>query len=325
MNKIGLFFLFTLALLSACKNIGNQGELNCTNPSWTLYQRALHSGKIAEEAEKLLVQKNYPYNINTTIHGDPSTQMGVAWFTNTNVTGGVVQIVEGKVDNASAFDKAKEIPAVTEAIDSINYVSIGNNDTNSNEELILATGFVKGEKRSYTGNKALITHLKPNTTYSYRVGKKGAWSEIGSFTTAKDNKDAFEFLYATDPQANTDEMFDITKRTIETAYKQTPDAKFILVAGDFIESAKDQSSEWEWEQWFEKMQSVWLHLPIVPVQGNHDTSPFSNMFHHFNTDNTYSEQQTDDITKTTMGGTVYSFVYGDALFMVKCLFFCVVQ
>jgi len=30
------------------------------------------------------------------------------------------------------------------------------------------------------------------------------------------------------------------------------------------------------------MQSVWLHLPIVPVQGNHDTSPFGNMFHHFN-------------------------------------------
>jgi len=316
MKKNLLYFLFVLILFSACNNSGNVSEQNYTVPSWTLYQRALHSGKTAEEAKKLLILKDFPYNVNTTINGDPMTQMGVAWFTNANVTGGVVQIVEGKVDNVSAFDGAREIPAVTEAIDSINYVSTGNNNKNNNEGLIRATGFVKGEKRSYTGNKALIDNLKPNTVYSYRVGKKGAWSEIGSFTTAKDNKDAFEFLYVTDPQANTDEMFDISKRTVETAYSQTPDAKFILIAGDFIESAKEQSSEWEWEQWFEKLQNVWLHLPVVPVQGNHDASPFGNFFHHFNTDNTYNEQQTDDITKTTMGGTVYSFVYGDALFMV---------
>jgi len=312
-----LYILFILTLFSACTNIGSPVEQDYTVPSWTLYQRALHSGKTADEAKQLLIQKDYPYNINTTIHGDPMTQMGVAWFTNANVTGGVVQIVEGKADNASTFETAREISAVCEAIDSINYVSLSNNNNKSNnEELIRSAGFEKKEKRSYTGNKALITHLKPNTTYSYRVGKKGAWSEIGSFTTAKDNEDAFDLIYVTDPQANTDEMFDITKRTVETAYKQTPDAKFILVAGDFIESSKEQSSEWEWEQWFEKLQNVWLHLPIVPVQGNHDTSPFGNMFHHFNTDNTYNEQQTDDITKTTMDGTVYSFVYGDALFIV---------
>ena len=307
-----LYFLFALLLLSACNNSGNMSEQNFTVPSWTLYQRALHAGKSAEDAKKLLISKDYPYNINTTIHGDPTKQMGVAWFTNANVTGSMVQIVEGEVNNASAFDRAREIPAVSTAIDSINYLSIGKN----NEEVIASTGFKKGEKRSYTGNKALMDNLKPNTTYSYRVGKEGAWSEIGTFTTAKDNKDEFEFLYITDPQANTGEMFDISKRTVETAYKQTPDAKFILIAGDFIESSKEQSSEWEWEQWFEKLQNAWLHLPIVPVQGNHDTSPFNNMFHHFNTDNTYNEQQAGDITKTTMGGTVYSFVYGDALFMV---------
>jgi len=324
MKKNLLFILFALILLFACNNSGNltahgnlveRGNLaacDYTIPSWTLYQRALHSGKSLDEAKNLLVSKDYPYNVDITINGDPAKQMGVAWFTNANVTGGVVQIVEGKAGNASAFDKAREIPAVSEAIDSINYISTGKN----NEEVIASTDFNKGEKCSYTGNKALMDHLKPNTTYSYRVGKEGAWSEIGSFTTAKDNKDAFEFIYATDPQANTDEMFDISKKTIETAYRQVPDAKFALIAGDFIESSREQSSEWEWEQWFEKLQSVWLHLPIAPVQGNHDTSPFHNWFNHFNTDTTYNAQQTDDLTKTAMNGTVYSFVYGDALFMV---------
>jgi predicted MPP superfamily phosphohydrolase len=211
-------------------------------------------------------------------------------------------------------------------VDAVNYISIGSEESNNNEELIAATGFTQGEKRSYTSNKALIDHLKPNTTYSYRIGTRRArwwqiwekhnWSKIGTFTTAKDSKEAFEFIYITDTQANTDEMFDVSKRTRETAYRQTPDVKFLLVTGDLVESSGMQSSEWEWEQWFEKMQNIWLHLPIVPAQGNHDTSPFGNMFHHFNTDNSYNMQQTTNETKTTMGGTVYSFVYGDALFMV---------
>jgi len=316
MKRSLLFFLLVFTGLCACKNSDSPVEQAFTVPSWTLYQRALYSGKNAEEAKKVLISKDYPYNINLTIHGDPTTQMGIAWFTNAGVTGGMVQIVEGKANEVSAFDKAREITAVSTTIDSINYMSAGYADGNNNKEVIASTGFIQGEKRSYTGNKALMDHLKPNTAYSYRVGKEGAWSEIGSFTTAKDGKDAFEFIYATDPQANTDSMFDISKRTVETAYRQVPDAGFLLINGDFVESARSQSSEWEWEQWFEKMQSVWMHLPMAPVQGNHDTSPFHNWFNHFNTDTAYNVQHPDDLTKTAMNGTVYSFVYGDALFMV---------
>ena len=309
-------------LLTACENTGEPIEQNYTVPSWTLYQQALQSGQSVSEACALLVSKDFPYNINTTINGDPTTQIGVAWFTNADVTGSVVQIVEWKENTFSTFSRAREIPAVCAAVDTVNYVSIGN----KNDELVAATGFAKGEKRSYTSNKALIDHLKPNTTYSYRVGKKRthwwqlwekhSWSKTGNFTTAKTNKDAFEFIYVTDTQANTNEMFDISKKTIETAYRQTPDAKFLLITGDLVESSDLQSSEWEWEQWFEKMQNVCLYLPVVPAQGNHDISSFGNMFHHFNTDNSYNEQQTGDEAKTAMGGTVYSFVYGDALFMV---------
>jgi len=312
-----MIFVFAW-LFSVCENTGEPLEQNYTVPSWTLYQRALQSGQTVSEANALLVSKDFPYNINTTINGDPSAQMGIAWFTNANVTGGVVQIVEGKTDKISIFSRKRKIPAICVSVDTVNYVSIGN----KNEELAEATCFVKGEKRSYTSNKALIDQLKPNTIYSYRVGKKdawwkkGVWSEVGTFTTAKNSKDDFEFIYITDTQANTDDMFDISKKTIEAAHRQIPDAKFLLITGDLVESAGLQSSEWEWEQWFEKMQNVWMRLPIVPAQGNHDASLFSNMFHHFHTDNSYNEQQTAEEAKTAMEGTVYSFVFGDALFMV---------
>ena len=310
-----LIICSTAFMLSACTG-GELLEQNYTVPSWTLFKRALQAGKNMTEASELLVSKDHPYNVNTTINGDPSNQIGVAWFTNANVTGGTVQIVEGKVDKMTDFTKARQIQAVCVAVDDVNYVSIGNELGNNSREIIASTGFQEGEKRAYTSNKALIDNLKPNTTYSYRVGKKGAWSKIGSFTTAKGNKDAFEFIYVTDTQANTDMMFDVSKKTIETAFRQTPDAKFLLITGDLVESSNGQSAEWEWEQWFEKMQNSWLHLPIAPAQGNHDISPFGNMFHHFNTDDSYNMQQTDAETKTAMGGTVYAFVYGDALFMV---------
>ena len=316
MKKFLCYYLFALILLSACNQSGDPVEQNFTVPSWTLYQRALQSGKSVKEAKTLLVLKDYPYNINTTINGNPSNQMGIAWFTNASVAGGVVQIVEGKVNNPSAFTNAREIQAISVVIDSVNYVSIGNESRNNNEELITATGFIRGEKRSYTSNKALMDNLKPNTTYSYRVGKKGAWSEIGSFTTAGTGKEAFEFIYITDTQAYTDAMYNISKKTIETATAYTPNARFLLITGDLNESNGAESSEWEWEQWFEKMQNTWLHLPIVPVQGNHDISPFSHWSHHFNTDHSFNMQQTDPNAQTAMNGTIYSFVYGNALMLV---------
>jgi len=308
--------IFALIWFSACTFSGRPEAQDYTVPSWTLYQRALKSGQTVRDAKTLLVSKDLPYNVNTTIHGDPSTQMGVAWFTNVDVAGGVVQIVEGEAERALSFLCARQIPARCIAVDTINYISLGTPERNSNAGVIAATGFVAGEKRSYTSNKALITGLKPDTRYSYRVGKKGAWSKIGSFSTASAGKDAFEFIYATDTQANTDENFDVSRKTIEKAYEYVPNARFLLVTGDLIDSGSANSSEWEWEQWFEKMQHIWLHLPIAPVQGNHDNSPFRNWHHHFNTDISFNAQQSDPNAKTDMEGTVYSFTYGDALLMI---------
>ena len=70
-------------------------------------------------------------------------------------------------------------------------------------------------------NKAIVTGLTANTAYSYRVGKSGAWSSICHFTTAKTTKDPYSFIYFTDPQANTDEMFAVSSKTIHAAITKT--------------------------------------------------------------------------------------------------------
>ncbi|GAB6011266.1 T9SS type A sorting domain-containing protein [Viscerimonas tarda] len=307
--------IFASVLLIASLNVNAQTEADYTVPSWTLYQRTVQAGN---PDNSVLVSKDYPYNVNVTVNGDPTSQFGASWFTNAGVTGTKLQL---KAGNTSDFSGAREINATPVVVNDLVYIANSNNNTG----IANSSGFAKGVTRSYISNKAVISGLQANTTYSYRVGGvNGAWSQTGTFTTAKANKDDFEFIYITDTQANTDEMFDVSKKTVEAAHSLLPNAKFLLCTGDFVETyhipgyedyGYSGSAEWEWEQWFEKMQSSWLQLPIVPVQGNHDISPTHNWFHHFNTDTLYNTTRTG-AAKTNMNGTVYSFVYGDALFMV---------
>ncbi|MDR2963985.1 MAG: fibronectin type III domain-containing protein [Bacteroidales bacterium] len=295
------------ALLLGFGLAANAQNADFTNPSWTQYQRTVKAGATNP---CVLVQKEMPYNVNTAINGNPATQCGVTWYCNAGVVGTKLQIVQG---NSGDFSGAREITATATELNDVMYVTSGNN----NNDLIEKTGLQKGEKRSYISNKVLIDDLTPNTTYSYRVGgANDVWSDTYTFTTAKNSKDAFSFIYVTDTQSNTDEMFEVSRKTLAAAQENVVDAKFLLITGDLVETSGANNSEWEWEQWFETMKASWQTLPIVSVQGNHDTSPNANWFNHFHTNTSFNAAQTEAAAKTAMDGTVYSFVYGDALFMI---------
>jgi hypothetical protein len=289
---------------------------NFTVPSWTLYKRALAAGKSKAEAVSLLFSKEQPYNIVASINGNPSTQMGITWYTNAGETGQYLEYVKGAA-GTNGFANATRINAKETAVNDMCY----NNSVN-----IELTGiFELYEKRSYVSHKVLLTGLEPDSLYSYRAGKEG-YFRTGAFRTAKAGTDEFEFIYIADTQAMNDEYFDVSTRTVTAALSTVPNAAFLLCSGDLVESNKGvypeesayytDNSEWEWEQWFERMQSTWLQLPVVPVQGNHDTSTYCNMFHHFNTDRSFNATFGSNGGATAMDGTVYSFVCGNALFMV---------
>lgn len=291
-----------LALLSAGAAPALSQEItldakNFATPSWTRLTRLMAEMQDASQ----------PYSINMTVNGDPRTQMGFAWFTNPEVKSGKVQIV-AKAD-ATADDFAHPdltLEATSADVKDLNYVTAKN----------YVDGIEANAKRSYTSHKALATTLKAGTTYSFRVGTEQGWSEIGHFTTAATSysaKDGYSFIYMTDTQAQNDEMFDVSQKTAHAAQQMVPNAQFVLVNGDLVETSGANNSEWEYEQWFGTMQDVWLNYPLVVAQGNHDTSSNSNFTWHFNTDNSFNQTSA---VPTTMGGTVYSFVYGDALFMV---------
>ena len=292
--------------------VNSLNESNYTIPSWTLLKRAVTAAAVKDSASTAKLQialnglkaKEIPYSICMTFNGDPTSRLGFAWFNNAGVTGEKVEITEGNAADYNAFTTPKfSVDATGTALTDVNYCVSGNN-------LLALAGFENNSKRSYVSNKALVTGLTPNTTYSFRIGKPGAWSEIGTFTTAKSNKDSFSFVYVTDPQANTVDMFDVSQKTTHAANTMYPNANFWLSCGDLVETSGSPNSEWEYEQFFQTQQDIFLKKPFVPVMGNHDKTVNKNFTTHFNTESVSFDQ-----TKSTTPGSNYSFVYGNALFM----------
>ncbi len=259
------------------------------------------------EAVAALQPKETPHSIVATINGDPATRMGFAWFTTIGVNEGKLQIIAKADAVAEDFAAATEIEATHTEAKRLNY-AVG---TSGIPKL---TGTKATTKYDYMSHKALATGLTPNTTYSYRVGSEGHWSDIMTFTTSAGTKEPFSFLYMSDSHIMDSVYIREANWAATTAVKNAPDAKFLLFTGDFVETGTRVNSEWEWEQWFNtSMRPLIDNVPLVPTDGNHDDSDNLNYTHHFNTDNYFNQIAK---SKPQFEGITYSFVYGDALFLI---------
>ncbi len=118
----------------------------------------------------------------------------------------------------------------------------------------------------YSGSyhfEATLQGLSPGTSYEYRVGREGAWSQPASFTT--DGKDgSFSFLYMGDVQEGYGEWGDLLK----VAAKENPGPKFALLGGDLV----NDSTQDQWQQFFAAATPLFSQIPLLPAAGNHDES-----------------------------------------------------
>ncbi len=107
--------------------------------------------------------------------------------------------------------------------------------------------------------------LLPDTTYAYRVGDGERWSEWFQFKTASAQAvDKFSFLYVGDAQ---NYVLELWSRLIREGFRKAPDAKFIIHAGDLINTAH---REQEWHEWFTAGGFIHSMVPSMPVPGNHE-------------------------------------------------------
>lgn len=250
-----------------------------------------------------LVEKTKPYCVVANINGDPKTRMAFCWFTNEGVTEGQVEITNpatGQVITveATATTTPKPLRYAVSASGLIKKLHINSK-----------TAF------TYVSHKAIAENLTPGTTYTYRVGYKKNWSERYTFRTADEQQGDFSFVYMSDSHIMNAEYVDNARWCAEAIAKNEKDVRFCTFPGDFVETGTAANSEWEWERWFEEsIKPVIAQMPMVVTDGNHDDTELRNYDWHFNTDNAFNKRSL--IVQPQFQGIVYSFVYGDVLFLV---------
>lgn len=151
--------------------------------------------------------------------------------------------------------------------------------------------------QDYYRVRVTLRGLKPDTSYIYRVGTKGIFSEPALFTTASES-DSFSFLYLGDVQAG----YESWGRMLNRIAAENPGLKFALIGGDLVDQG---SSPHEWQQFLSAAEPVFNRLPLMPAVGNHDdTLLFQTLL------------PTPKNGPLLGQGTIYSFDYGNCHFTV---------
>lgn len=190
----------------------------------------------------------YPDRIILNVAEDPKTEMNVTWRTSKEVTNSIAEIAVAEAA-PKFWRNAVSLKATTEKLS------------------IKPVGEMKVEANYHS---VKFTKLKPGTKYAYRVGDGQRWSEWFHFDTAPEGKDKkFSFLYVGDAQ---NYILELWSRLIREGFKKTPDASFIVHAGDLINSAHNDQ---QWHEWF--LAGGFIHgmIPSVPTPGNHEQRPIT--------------------------------------------------
>lgn len=180
----------------------------------------------------------YPDRVILTWSADPTTTQTVTWRTDVSVTGAKAQVrlEEGTPDLETG---AMEYPAETRT-------------------------FVGKEGREDRYHHVTFVGLQPAKVYAYRVGDGTHWSEWFQFQTAATGSEPFSFIYLGDAQNDIKSKW---SRTIRQAFRQQPDARFIIHTGDLINRANTDA---EWGEWHDGAGFIHSMIPALPVPGNHE-------------------------------------------------------
>lgn len=115
--------------------------------------------------------------------------------------------------------------------------------------------------------EAELNNLEEGTSYIYRVGTEGCWSDTSTFTTAAPTE-KFSFMYLGDMHVGYDEnSAGVCKDLIDKALADCPDLKFALQGGDLVDQTDDIK---QWEEFFDMQVGVFDHIPFMPAMGNHE-------------------------------------------------------
>ncbi|EAZ80527.1 purple acid phosphatase family protein [Algoriphagus machipongonensis] len=187
-------------------------------------------------AQKFLPTE-FPDRIVLTWAEEPTTSQSVTWRTASDILNSKAQIILAP-NTPIYLDSVESFEAITESLE------------------------VDSVKANY--HSVTFRNLNPATTYAYRVGNEGTWSEWFQFTTAPEKGAPFSFVYFGDAQNNLKSQW---SRIIRQAYSNLPKAAFMLHAGDLINRTQSDS---EWGEWNYAGSFINAMIPSISTPGNHE-------------------------------------------------------
>lgn len=198
-----------------------------------------HSSRAAPEGQ--------PDRIALTWSEDPTTTLSVAWRTDASVRQGVAEIVPASPPSESRGEPVS-FNAITDSL------HISGDDTTP----------VRVHYHAVT-----FSELEPATMYAYRVGDGLMWSDWFHAETASPSPEPFSFIYIGQSGY---ERLNLDALALRSAYRQAPEARFVVHAGNLVRNAHNDAN---WKGWFEA--GGWIHgtLPALPVPGRNEYGPTS--------------------------------------------------
>ncbi len=167
-----------------------------------------------------------PYNLRRGIHADPASDATLMWQTDLGTLASRVVL--------TGLDAAVTLEGV----------SFPTPDDSSRQHEIHLCG------------------LEPATTYRYRVGARGAWSEERSFTTAPADPEAPVRLVVL---GDSRDDLEVWSEVLQLVAAHEPD--LLLHTGDVVALGGLQSL---WDEWLAASEPVLVDIPILVAHGNHE-------------------------------------------------------
>ncbi|RLE38137.1 hypothetical protein DRJ23_05050 [Candidatus Acetothermia bacterium] len=170
-----------------------------------------------------------PQYVHLSWQHDPTTTMTIMWRTDTDVTDSVVEY--GPTDNYGM--------SASGTVETYTY---------ARKEILWHT--------------VELTGLTPNTTYHYRCGAEGNWSDDYYFKTAPEYgpRNMLRIAVFGDSRGGWDTLAQI----FQVVKKER--VQLIVFTGDFTNGA----AQMEYDKFFSAGEGVLEYIPFMPVHGNHE-------------------------------------------------------
>lgn len=245
-----------------------------------------------------------PDQVSMSLDGDDTAvSRQFSWYTATYVEGSDVQIVsaEGISDAEAAAEAMDAGTGVTQETSSDVEVA---NKAKVTLNLVLITNYEVVQENHHTATAAV-----PAGDFYYRVGSEqdGYWSDPVLVDGDADAGDGYTAIVVADSQGSSEADYEDYEQVLAEAEASTSDEAFALHLGDMVDDGTNENY-WSWLMDTDASMGV----ATMPVAGNHearqDDEALANaVAAHYNVD--IPEQDTST-------GIYYSFVYGDATYIV---------